>query len=139
MNGLFYIKLYLMAVPIFFAVDILWLGYIARPFYRRNLAGILSPEVNWKAATTFYLVYIAGILIFAVIPALEKGSFGKAMLWGLLFGFFTYATYDLTNMATIDNWPLKVVIVDICWGMFLCAAVAALTYLGGKWINPNVV
>lgn len=135
MNGWFYAKLYLITVPIFFAIDMAWLGFIAKPFYKKNLAGILSNEVNWKAAAVFYLIYIAGILVFAVIPGLEKASMGKAMLWGLLFGFFTYATYDLTNMATIKGWPLKIVIVDICWGMVLCTAVAALSYLCGKWFQ----
>ena len=135
MRPLFYAKLYLMTVFIFFAIDIVWLGYIAKPFYKKNLAGILSPNVNWRAAAAFYLIYITGILIFAVLPALEKGSLAKALLWGALFGFFTYATYDLTNLATISNWPLKIVIVDICWGMFLCSAVAWLSYLSGRWIS----
>lgn len=135
MKFVFYIKLYLITVPIFFIVDMIWLGYLAKSFYKKNLAGILSGGVNWTAAVIFYLIYIAGILVFAVIPALEKGSPEKSIIWGLLFGFFTYATYDLTNMATIRGWPLKVVIVDICWGMVLSAAVAALSYLGGKWIS----
>ncbi len=131
MQALFYAKLYLMTIPIFFALDIVWLGYIGKPFYKKHLAGILGSEVNWTAAVVFYLIYIAGILIFAVIPALEKGSATKALLWGLLFGFFTYATYDLTNMATIKGWPLKIVLVDICWGMGLCTTVAGLSYLIG--------
>jgi len=134
MNTLFYCKLYLITTPIFLCIDLAWLGYFAKPFYQKNLTGILSPEVNWKAAAAFYLIYIAGILIFAVIPALERESMGKAILQGLLFGFFTYATYDLTNMATIRDWPLKIVIVDIAWGMFLCAAVAAVSYRAGKWL-----
>lgn len=132
---MYYIKLYLITVPIFFAIDMAWLGFIAKSFYQRNLAGILSDGVNWWAAVVFYLIYIAGILLFAVIPALEKGSPGKAIMWGLLYGFFTYATYDLTNMATIREWPLKIVIVDICWGMTLSATVAVLSYLCGKWIG----
>jgi uncharacterized membrane protein len=130
-----YIKLYAMATVVFFALDIVWLGYIARGFYRNNLGSIISPEVNWSAAVVFYLLYIVGILVFAIVPALKAGSIQTAIIWGALFGFFTYATYDLTNMATIKNWPLKIVIVDIVWGSFLCSVVAFLSVQGGKWLN----
>lgn len=135
MNLIFYLKLYFLTIPIFFLIDMLWLGVIAKGFYRQNLEFILSPDVNWAAAITFYLIYIIGILIFAVIPAIERDSIFKALVWGGLFGFFTYATYDLTNMALIRGWPLKVVIVDIIWGMFLCASVASLSFKLSKWIN----
>jgi len=134
MPTLFHVKLYLCTVPIFFAIDLLWLGIVAKPLYKKHLGDILGQQVNWKAAAAFYLIYIAGILIFAVVPALEKGSLGRAVLWGLLFGFFTYATYDLTNMATLPRWPLTIALVDIAWGMFLCAAVAALSYRVGRWM-----
>lgn len=134
MNAFYLVKLYLITVPIFFIIDIIWLGYVARGFYRNNLAGFLSPNINWKAAIIFYLIYIAGILIFSVIPALEADSLQKAVIWGALFGFFTYATYDLTNMATLNNWPLKIVLFDILWGTFLGSAVSALSFFGGRWI-----
>ena len=134
MNTTYYFKLYLLTVPVFFAIDILWLAYAARSFYRNNLGHLLSPVVNWPAAIVFYLLFIAGILIFAVVPALRSGSLGKAMLWGALFGFFTYATYDLTNMATLRGWPLKVVVVDILWGVLLCSSVATISTLLGRWI-----
>ena len=133
--AIFYIKLYLLTVPIFFLVDLVWLGYVAKNFYHRHLAFILSPEVNWWAAIVFYLLYIVGILLFAVVPALEKASFMRALVWGGLYGFFTYATYDLTNMALIKNWPLKIVIVDILWGVVLCAAVAMSSYGVGRWLG----
>ncbi len=95
---------------------------------------MLSPEVNWWAAIAFYLIYIAGILFFAVVPALEKASLMRALVWGGLYGFFTYATYDLTNMALIKGWPLKIVMVDILWGMVLCATVAMSSFCIAKWI-----
>jgi uncharacterized membrane protein len=135
MNYIDYLKLYALTVPVFFAVDIIWLGFIAKKFYRNNLGFILSPDVNWSAAISFYLLYIVGIIIFAVVPAIEKDSLGKALLWGSLYGFFTYATYDLTNMATIKNWPLKVVMVDILWGVFLCSIVASISFLIAKWLS----
>lgn len=134
MHTVFLIKLYVVTVPIFFAIDLLWLGVVAKPLYQKHLGGILAAQVNWKAAAAFYLIYIAGILIFAVMPALEKESAGRAIIWGLLFGFFTYATYDLTNMATLPRWPLAIALVDIAWGMVLCASVAALSYRVGRWM-----
>lgn len=129
MGILFWIKLYLATVPVFFAIDMLWLGVLARSFYQTNLRHLLSPEVNWPAAFVFYFIYIAGILLFAVRPGLEAQSLGRACLWGALFGFFTYATYDLTNLATLRDWPLNVVLVDIAWGTVLCTLVAGGSYL----------
>lgn len=135
MTFLYLLKLYLLTIPIFFIIDMIWLGYVAKGFYRKNLAFILTPEVNWPAAIAFYLIYIVGILLFAVVPALERLSLLRALVWGGLFGFFTYATYDLTNMALIKGWPMKIVVVDIAWGMVLCSTVAALSYGVGRWIG----
>jgi uncharacterized membrane protein len=131
MGAMFWIKLYLATIPVFFAIDMIWLGFVARNFYQSNLRHLLSPEVNWPAAFLFYFIYIAGILIFAVRPGLEATSLGKACLWGALFGFFTYATYDLTNLATLRDWPVNVVVVDILWGTVLCTLVAGGSYLIG--------
>ena len=130
----FYLKLYVLTVPIFFAIDILWLGVIARKFYRSNLGHILSDNVNWIAAIVFYLIYIGGIIFFAVRPAVLNASWGQAAILGALFGFFTYATYDLTNMATIKNWPLIIVVVDILWGVCLCTLVSISSFLISKWL-----
>ncbi len=135
MNLTFAFKLYLLTVPVFFAIDMLWLGFIARSFYREQLTAFLGDGFNWPAAAIFYLIYIVGILMFAVLPALAKDSINQALLWGALFGFFTYATYDLTNYATLPGWPLKVVIVDILWGTVLCAAVAAASFAIGRWLQ----
>ena len=131
MGAMFWIKLYLATIPVFFAIDMIWLGFVARNFYQSNLRHLLSPEVNWPAAFLFYFIYIAGILLFAVRPGLEATSLGKACLWGALFGFFTYATYDLTNLATLKDWPVNVVVVDILWGTVLCTLVAGGSYLIG--------
>jgi uncharacterized membrane protein len=130
----FYLKLYLLTVPVFFIIDLIWLGVVAKGFYQKNLAYILSPNVNWTAAILFYLIYIAGILIFAVLPGLANGSLRHAALWGALFGFFTYATYDLTNLALLKDWPLNIVIVDILWGVVLCCAVASVSFYMAKWL-----
>ncbi len=132
---LYYLKLYLLTIPVFFAIDLIWLGVVAKNFYQDNLAHLLSPDVNWSAALAFYFIYIAGIILFAVKPGLDVQSLGKAALWGALFGFFTYATYDLTNLATLRDWPLKVVVVDIAWGTLLCTLVASGSYLIGRWLS----
>ncbi len=131
----YYFKLYLLTIPVFFAVDLLWLGVVAKNFYQNNLAHLLSPDVNWPAAFLFYFMYIVGIILFAVKPGLDAGSLAKAALWGALFGFFTYATYDLTNLATLRDWPIKVVAVDIAWGTVLCTLVASGSYLIGRWLE----
>ena len=134
MNIPFYLKLYWLTVPVFFIIDLIWLGVVAKNFYRKNLNYILSPNVNWTAAIIFYLIYIAGILIFAVQPAVAKDSMRLAAIWGALFGFFTYATYDLTNLALIKGWPLNIVIVDILWGVILCTTVATISFYIAKWL-----
>jgi uncharacterized membrane protein len=134
MNFLFYLKLYALTVPIFFIIDIIWLGVIAKGFYQRHLGFILSPDVNWMAAVIFYLMYIVGIIFFAVRPAVNGNSWGQAAVLGGLYGFFTYATYDFTNLATIKNWPIPIVIVDIVWGVCLCMLVATISYAMAKWL-----
>ena len=128
------VYIYLLTVPVFFGIDMLWLGVVAKGFYRDNLGHLLRPDVNWAAALIFYLLYIAGIMVFATLPALEKHSLRQAIIMGALFGFFCYATYDLTNLATLKDWPVKVVVVDILWGMFLTASVAAASFFIGRWI-----
>ncbi len=131
MSSLQYIYLYLLTVPIFFIIDMLWLGVIAKDFYRTKLVDFLGP-VLWTPAIIFYLIFITGIIFFAVAPALQEQSLTKALILGALFGFFTYATYDLTNLATLRDWPISVVFIDIAWGMVLGGGVATLSYLLGK-------
>jgi uncharacterized membrane protein len=134
MNVAFYLKLYALTVPVFFIIDLIWLGAVAKGFYQKNLSFVLSPQVNWPAAILFYLLYIAGILIFAVVPAVSRDSWQHAMVYGALFGFFTYMTYELTNLALLKDWPLNVVVVDIIWGVVLCTAVATLSFILAKWL-----
>ncbi len=129
-----YVYLYLLTIPVFFLVDMLWLGVVAKNFYQSQLAALLGP-VQWPAAIVFYLLYIVGIIIFAVAPALAQGSLQRAIVLGALFGFFCYATYDLTNLATLKDWPLKVVVVDILWGAVLTATVAAGSYQIGRFLT----
>jgi len=132
-----YIKLYLYTVPIFFAIDMLWLGVIAKQFYQTRLAHVLAADVYWPAALVFYAIYIAGILLFAVIPGLRARSLHKTLLHATGFGFFTYITYELTNMATLPNWPLSMVVIDTLWGVVLCSSVAAAAYGIGIRSTPT--
>lgn len=126
---------YILTTLVFFAIDLLWLGLIAKNLYRQYLGSFLSDQVNWTAAIIFYLLFIIGIFIFAILPAVEKQSMVKALVLGALFGFFTYATYDLTNLATLKNWPLTIVFIDIAWGALLTALVSAAGYTLVRWIN----
>lgn len=131
MSVLQYVYLYLLTVPVFFAIDMLWLGVVAKDLYQEKLVHFLGP-VNWTAAIVFYLIFIVGILIFAVVPALESQSLMKALVLGALFGFIAYATYDLTNLATLKDWPMIIVVVDMLWGAVLSGSVATASYFIGK-------
>ena len=122
------ITIYLVTVPIFFVIDLIWLGVVAKSFYQRHLGYLLRPQVNWPAAIVFYLVFIVGILIFAVLPALQARSAMHALGYGALFGFFTYATYNLTNLSTVRGWPLMITVVDLAWGTAFCGIVAWISY-----------
>ena len=100
------------------------MGIIAKDLYRKYLGHYLTDNVNWTAAIIFYILFVIGISIFAIYPAINKNSALSAIILGALFGFFTYATYDLTNLATLKEWPLTIVIIDIIWGTFLAASVS---------------
>lgn len=119
---------------VFFAVDMAWLGFIAKNIYRKYLGSFLSDKVNWPAAVIFYLLFIMGIFYFAILPAIEKNSVAKAIISGALFGFFTYATYDLTNLATLKDWPLPIVFIDVLWGAVLTSVVGTAGFYIVKWI-----
>lgn len=124
-----FIKLFLVAFLVFIIIDLVWLGLIAKNFYRKHLGFLMSENVNWTAAIIFYLVFVAGIVLFVVSPALKAESFSHALLYGALFGFVTYSTYDLTNLATLAKWPLKITIIDLIWGTFLATCVSVITFL----------
>ena len=115
---------YLLTTIVFLIIDLVWLGFIAKDLYRKYLGSFLSENVNWTAAIIFYLLYIVGISIFAIYPAVNKDSALNAIILGGLFGFFAYATYDLTNLATLKDWPLTIVFIDIIWGAVLTASVS---------------
>ena len=123
-----FLKLYLIAFPVFLAIDMVWLTLIAKNFYAKQIGYLMAKNPNLFVAFFFYLIFIAGLIVFVITPALDKKMWTQALLAGLFFGLVTYATYDLTNLATIKDWPLIVTIVDLIWGMFVSAAVSVVTY-----------
>ncbi len=113
---------------VFFAIDLVWIGIVASGFYRRHLGFMLRSDVQWVPAVLFYLLFIAGVLLFVVIPAVERQSLGRAALLGAFFGLVTYATYDLTNLALAKGFPTVVAIVDMTWGAVISAVIAMVGY-----------
>jgi uncharacterized membrane protein len=131
----FYLKLYFCTLLAFFAIDMVWLALIARGFYQKHLGFLLRTNPNWPAAIIFYLLFVLGLVVFVVVPSLQADSTKKVLITGALFGLITYATYDLTNLATLKEWPLVVVAVDMLWGAFLATSVSYLGFLAGKWLQ----
>ena len=123
-----FLKLYAISVPVFFLIDLLWLGLIAKPFYDRHLGYIFRGQFLWGAAILFYLFFLLGLVVFVIAPSVESGSLTRAIFLGLFFGFITYQTYELTNYALVKDWPFIVVIVDIAWGMVLSSLVSTITF-----------
>lgn len=123
------IRTYAVSLATFLLLDFVWLGLVARGFYRSQLADLLASEVRWLPAILFYMLFVAAVLVFAVVPAVPRGSPGRAALLGAFFGVVAYATYDLTNLATMRDFPLAVAAVDMAWGGVLTASVATVGYL----------
>lgn len=126
---------YTLTFVVFFILDMAWLGFIAKDLYKKYLGDFLSEQVNWTAAVIFYLLFVIGVFIFAILPSVEKNSLISAIILGALFGFFTYATYDLTNLATMKNWPINIVFIDILWGAFLTSVVSAAGFYIVKYVQ----
>lgn len=113
----------------FCGLDFIWLGWVAKGYYQAQVGPLLLDKPNLPVAAAFYALYIVGVLIFAVLPALEAGSWGKALLYGALFGLFAYATYDLTNLATLKGWSAGIAMLDLTWGAVVTGVSATVGYL----------
>jgi uncharacterized membrane protein len=124
--------LYLITLVVFFVIDMIWLGVVAKGFYRKHLGELMAPKVNWTAALLFYLLFIVGLVVFVIRPALVAGAPLNALLYGAFLGLISYATYDLTNLATLKDWPLAVTIVDLIWGTVLGGVVSYVSTLLGR-------
>ncbi|MCX6304334.1 MAG: DUF2177 family protein [Bacteroidetes bacterium] len=131
---IYYLKLYFATLAVFFAVDMFWLGVISRTFYKKQLGFLMAPDINWYAALIFYFLFISGVLVFVVIPGLKENALPVMLVKAALFGLITYATYDLTNLATVKDWPLIITIVDLIWGMVLTTTVSLAGFFIGRWM-----
>lgn len=123
-----FIKLYFIALPVFLVIDMIWLGLIAKNFYAKQIGFLMKSNINWGAAIIFYLIFIVGLVLFVISPAIQKHSWSHAVLYGALFGLVAYATYDLTNLATIKDWPLIVTVIDLVWGMVVAGLVSLISF-----------
>ena len=128
-----YIRLFLASFVTFLLLDAIWLGLIAKTFYAKNLALYLTNNVIWSSALIFYVVFNIGLLVFVVLPSIEKNSYTTLVIYSLLYGLVTFATYDLTNLATIKDWPLIVSIVDMFYGMFVALASSSAAFYANKY------
>jgi len=126
------LKLYVVALPTFLVIDLLWLGVVARSFYQDQMGHLMRANVNWVAAMVFYLMFVAGIVVLVVWPAIERESLPGALFLGALFGLVTYSAYDLTNLAVLEGFPIKIALIDLLWGTVLCASVSGITF--GAWV-----
>jgi uncharacterized membrane protein len=120
---------YVATAVVFCGLDFLWLGFVAKGYYQSQVGALLLDKPNLPVAALFYALYIAGVLVFAVAPALEAGAWSKALLYGGLFGFFAYATYDLTNLATLKGWSPGVAFLDLGWGAVVTGVSATAGYV----------
>jgi uncharacterized membrane protein len=134
------LKLYLVTFISFLAIDSLWLGLVAPRFYRSQIGFIMAENPNFLAAGIFYLLFIAGMLVFVVEPGVNDMPISQAVLRGAFFGLITYSTYDLTNLATLAGWPILVTVVDMLWGTILCVLVTLVSVWAGKrFFQPRQV
>ena len=129
-----YVAAYLASLVLFVSVDLTWLSTMADRIYRPIMGDIALPSANLPPAIAFYVLYPLGLMIFVVLPALKWGNIYAALSYGALFGFFTYATYDLTNHATLRNWTLRLSLIDMAWGTVLAAAAGG----AGFWVMTKL-
>ncbi|MBU1120172.1 DUF2177 family protein [Patescibacteria group bacterium] len=125
-----YTYLYLLTFLVFFAIDFIWLRFIATNLYSKKIGHLMAPKPKLFPALIFYLIFVVGVIIFAVLPGYESQNIWKTIMLGALFGMLSYSTYDLTNLATLKKWPVSVTIIDIIWG----TSVSAMTSVAGYFI-----
>ena len=132
-----WVKRYSLTLVILLALDALWLGVIAPSFYQAQIGFLMAASPNWSAAGAFYLLFVAGLVAFVISPGIEAGTPSRAAWRGAFFGLIAYATYDLTNLATLERWPLLLTVVDMAWGASLCAATALLGVWAGRKLETG--
>jgi uncharacterized membrane protein len=128
------LKLFLVSFITFLFLDAIWLGLVARGFYSKHLSLYLTDNVIWPSAFIFYIIFNIGLLIFVILPSIEKNSYSTLLIYSILYGLVTFATYDLTNHATIKDWPLIVSIVDMSYGMFVALVSSSAAFYANKYL-----
>lgn len=131
----YYVKLYAITLIAFLAIDLVWLGVIAKSMYQKYLGYLMAPEVTWWAAFLFYFLFVVGLLVFVVDPGLKENSLTATLWRAALFGLITYATYDLTSHALIKDWPAVITAVDLTWGVVLSVIVSSISFFAGRWLS----
>lgn len=132
MNTITFLKVFAATGATMFVLDLLWLGVIAKGLYAKHMGTLLRPDVKWVPALLFYLLYVTAVVVFVVMPAAERRSLGRAMALGAFFGLAAYATYDLTSLALIRDFPLIIVLVDLAWGIALTTVAASAGYAASR-------
>jgi uncharacterized membrane protein len=132
-----YLVAYAASAIVFFGLDLLWLGVIARNFYRDHLGHLLRDQPDLAVSGVFYVAYVGGIVLFAISPALQGQSWVTALLLGILLGVIAYGTYDMTNLATLRGWPVALSVVDVIWGSALTGLSATAGYLAARWAGAG--
>ena len=133
-----YLAAYGLTFLVFLLVDIVYLGVVAKDLYAKHIGFLMADKVNWWAAIIFYLLFVGAIFVFVINPAIAADSIQKALVYGAFFGFITYATYDLTNLATLKDWPVRIVIYDMLWGTVLAAIVGGAGFYITRWLIPSI-
>jgi uncharacterized membrane protein len=129
-----FLKVYAVALGVFLALDLTWLGVVAKGFYQEQLGYLMRPDVRVGAALLFYLIYIVAVVVLVVAPAVEQQSLGRAVATGALLGLAAYAAFDLTSLALVRDFPVTAAIVDLAWGVVLTATVSAAGWWAGmRW------
>jgi len=130
-----YLKNYIIALVVFTLIDLVWLIFISQKLYKAKIGHLMADKVNFPAAAVFYVLFIAALVFFVITPAVEKKSVLYALAAGAFFGLVTYGTYDLTNLATLKNWPLSITVIDLLWGSFVTGSTCAVT----TWISGRLL
>jgi uncharacterized membrane protein len=133
-----YIAAYVATFIVFVAIDFVWLSSMANVLYKPVLKDILLPEFRLAPAVVFYLLFPLGLVIFGVAAGIRSGNWTDALVYGALFGFFAYATYDLTNQATLRNWETKLTLIDLAWGSFVSGTAATAGFFISGWIERAI-
>lgn len=126
--------IYLITFTVFIVIDLLWLGVVGQGIYQKYLGHLIKKNVNWVAAIVFYSLYILGLMVFVIIPAYQSQDILSGFLMGGLLGLIMYATYDLTNLATLKDWPITITLIDLTWGTFLGSLTSGLAVILSLWL-----